>query len=61
PAPRAPAPAGEPVANPGTADEQQGGDAQRPDANGRQPYLTRMLQHIPSDAADQGPGDPAQP
>jgi hypothetical protein len=61
PAPRVPAPAEEPVANPSVPEGQQGGDSLRPDANGRQPYLTRVLEHIPSDAGDQAPGDPAQP
>jgi hypothetical protein len=42
-------------------DEQQGGDARLTDTNGRQPYLTRVLEHIPGDAGDAGPRDPAQP
>ncbi|SPM36628.1 membrane protein, partial [Mycobacterium rhizamassiliense] len=61
PAPQAPAPAGEPVVHPSVPDEQQGGDERRDDANGRQPYLTRVLEHIPGDAGDQAPNGPAQP
>jgi hypothetical protein len=61
PAPRAPAPVGEPVAIPSAPDEQQGGDERREDANGGQPYLTRVLEHIPGDAGDQVTGGPAQP
>jgi hypothetical protein len=42
-------------------DEQQGGDARQTDTNGRQLYLTRVLEHIPGDAGDSAPRDPAQP
>jgi hypothetical protein len=54
-----PTPAGQPVADPGVPDEQQAGGEPLPD--GRQPYLTRVLDHIPSDAGDQTPRGPAQP
>ena len=33
----------------------------QPDPNGRQPYLTRVLEHIPGDTGDSGPHAPAQP
>jgi hypothetical protein len=54
-------PAGEPVAEPSVPDEQQAGGERLSDATGRQPYLTRVLEHIPSDAGDAAPRDPAQP
>jgi hypothetical protein len=56
------APAGEPVVEPGAPDEQQGAPAEpQPDPNSRQPYLTRVLEHIPGDTGDAGPHAPAQP
>jgi hypothetical protein len=62
PAPRPAEPVGDPVADPTVPlpvpDEQQGGDG---DTNGRQLYLTRVLEHIPGDASDFAPRDPAQP
>ncbi|PRI13698.1 DUF7159 family protein [Mycobacterium shigaense] len=61
-APRSPAPAGEPVAHSSAPEDQQGGEAGQPDVHGRQPYLTRMLEHIPGDAGDQAAADdPEQP
>jgi hypothetical protein len=60
--PQSKAPAGEPVVQPGAPDEQQGAPAEpQPDPNGRQPYLTRVLEHIPGDTGDSGPRAPAQP
>ena len=53
PAPPSKAPAGEPVAESGAPDKQQGAPARA--ATGperRQPYLTRVLEHIPGDAGD---------
>jgi hypothetical protein len=62
PAPLAKAPAGEPVGEPVAPEEQQGVPAeQQPDPNSRQPYLTRVLEHIPGDAGDSEPHPPAQP
>jgi hypothetical protein len=47
------APAGEPAPDAGAAGEQDGaGGEQQSDANARQPYLTRVLEHIPGDAGD---------
>jgi hypothetical protein len=61
-APRPQAPAGEPVVQPGAPEEMQGVAAEpQPDPNGRQPYLTRVLEHIPGDTSDSGPHAPAQP
>ncbi len=58
PAPQEKAPAGEPVAEPGAAEEQPSAPAeQQPDHHSRQPYLTRVLEHIPGDAGDAA-GDP---
>lgn len=58
--PQAKVPIGEPIAEPTTPEEQQ-----QPDPGGRQPYLTRMLEHIPGDASDptgdSAPQAPAQP
>jgi hypothetical protein len=60
--PRPNPPAGEPVVEPGAPDEQQGAPAEpQPNPNGRQPYLTRVLEHIPGDTGDSGPHAPAQP
>ncbi|OBI16273.1 hypothetical protein A5712_26630 [Mycobacterium sp. E2327] len=53
PAPQSKTPAGEPVTESGAGGEQQGAPAeQQPDSNDRQPYLTRVLEHIPGDAGD---------
>ncbi|OBH35779.1 hypothetical protein A5692_10935 [Mycobacterium sp. E342] len=52
--PQAKVPAGEPITEP-TAPE-----VQQPDLSGRQPYLTRVLEHIPADTGDQA-GDSAAP
>jgi hypothetical protein len=61
-APHAKAPAGEPVVEPSAPDEQQGAPAEpQPDPNNRQPYLTRVLEHIPGDTGDSGPRAEAQP
>jgi hypothetical protein len=55
-------PAGEPAVEPGAPEEQQGAPSeQQSDPNGRQPYLTRVLEHIPGDAGDSEPHAPAQP
>lgn len=57
--PQAKVPASEPIAEPAAPEEQQ------PDPAGRQPYLTRVLEHIPGDAGDptvdSAPQAPAQP
>jgi hypothetical protein len=53
--PQAKVPAGEPVTEP-TAP-----DVQPPDPASRQPYLTRVLEHIPGDAGDSAPQAPAEP
>ncbi|MGE2815301.1 DUF7159 family protein [Mycobacterium heidelbergense] len=61
PAPHSKAPTGEPVGEPGAPDEPQGAPAEpQPDPNG-QPYLTRMLEHIPGGTGDSGPHAPTQP
>ena len=61
-APQSKAPAGEPVVESSAPDEQQSAPAeQQADPNNRQPYLTRVLEHIPGDAGDSGPHAPAQP
>jgi hypothetical protein len=52
-APPAKVPAAEPVAEPSAPDEQQGGGERQSESGNRQPYLTRMLQHIPGDTGDQ--------
>ncbi len=50
---QAKAPAGEPVAEPDAPVDQQSAPAeQQPDSDNRQPYLTRVLEHIPGDAGD---------
>lgn len=55
PAPRSKAPAGEPVPESGSGGEQEAAPGEpQPDAN-RQPYLTRVLEHIPGDAGDTAP------
>jgi hypothetical protein len=71
PAPKskAPAPAGEPAPDAGAPapdagapGEQDGAAAEQPaDPNARQPYLTRVLEHIPGDAGDSAPHPPTQP
>ncbi len=53
-APKSTAPDGEPVGQPGNVPVEQ-----QPDAGGRQPYLTRVLEHIPGDAG--GSADGAEP
>jgi hypothetical protein len=61
-APHSKAPPGEPVVEPGAPGEQQGAPAEpQPDPNGRQPYLTRVLEHIPGDTGDSDPHAPARP
>jgi hypothetical protein len=62
PAPRSKAPAPQAPAEPGAPDEQQAAPAEeQPDPNGRQPYLTRVLEHIPGDTGDPAPHAPPQP
>jgi hypothetical protein len=66
PAPRSSPPAGppstEPVAEPGAPGEQPSAPAQpQPDPNSRQPYLTRVLEHIPGAYDDSAPHASAQP
>jgi hypothetical protein len=63
PAPQSKAPAGEPVAKPATPEQELQGapDQQQPDPNSRQPYLTRMLEHIPGGVGDSEQHGPAQP
>ena len=57
--PQAKVPVGEPITEPAAP------EVQEPDAGGRQPYLTRMLEHIPGGAGDPAGGSasqaPAQP
>lgn len=52
--PQAKVPAGEPITEPAAS------DAPQPDPDGRQPYLTRVLEHIPADAGEPV-GDSAVP
>lgn len=53
PAPQAKPPAGEPVSEPSVAEEQPGASGERQaDGGNRQPYLTRVLEHIPGDTGD---------
>ncbi len=62
PALQSKAPAGEPIARPSAPTEQQSAPVeQQSDPTGRQPYLTRVLEHIPGDAADSALDAPAQP
>jgi hypothetical protein len=66
PAPQSISPAGppsaEPVAKPGVPEEQQTAPAeQQPDPNNRQPYLTRVLEHIPGAYDDSAPPPPSRP
>lgn len=59
-APRAAA-TGEPVSKPGPPEEGVPAE-QQPDPGGAQPYLTRVLEHIPGDTGDPtAPAAPAQP
>jgi hypothetical protein len=52
-APEAKPPAGEAVSDPAVPEEQPGaGGGRQPDDGSRQPYLTRVLEHIPGDAGD---------
>ncbi|MEB3981400.1 hypothetical protein OQ968_09015 [Mycobacterium sp. 663a-19] len=54
-APHPKAPVGEPEVQPAAPEEQHAAPAEpQPDPNGRQPYLTRVLEHIPGDAGDSG-------
>lgn len=60
PAPQAPGPASEPAAQADAPEEQHAAPSEvRPDPAARQPYLTRVLEHIPGDAGD--PATPAEP
>ncbi|WAJ42723.1 hypothetical protein OK015_15740 [Mycobacterium sp. Aquia_216] len=53
---------GEPVSRPGTPEEQGTPTEQQLDPNGPQPYLTRVLEHIPGGAGDPTtPSEPPQP
>lgn len=53
PAPQAKPPAGEPISEPSAPEEQPGADGERQSVvDGRQPYLTRVLEHIPGDTGD---------
>jgi hypothetical protein len=62
PAPQSKAPDGEPAPDAGVAGEQAGAPAEpQPDPNAQQPYLTRVLEHIPGDAGDSAPHSPTQP
>ena len=66
PTPQAPPPAGESVAKPNAPEEPQGAPpGNQPGPDGRQTYLTRVLEHIPGDASERvdesAPHEPAQP
>ncbi|ORA08281.1 DUF7159 family protein [Mycobacterium arosiense] len=53
PVPQAKSPVGEPVSEPSVAEEQPGAGGERQsDGGNRQPYLTRVLEHIPGDTGD---------
>jgi len=53
PAPQSKAPGAETAPQAGAPGDQDGTPAeQQPDPNGRQPYLTRVLEHIPGDAGE---------
>ena len=53
PAPQAKPSSGEPVVEPSVPEEQPGAEGDRQsDGGNRQPYLTRVLEHIPGDAGD---------
>jgi hypothetical protein len=57
--PQAKVPTGEPVAEPSIPEEQPSAPAeQQPDTGDRQPYLTRVLEHIPGDAGDSASARP---
>jgi hypothetical protein len=59
--PQPKAPTGEPVAEPSVPEEQPSAPAEQPDPGNRQPYLTRVLEHIPGDAGDSAnPHSPAE-
>jgi hypothetical protein len=56
------APTGEPVSKPGAPEVQGTPAEQQPDPNGPQPYLTRVLEHIPGDTGEPTtPSTPTQP
>ncbi|OBH05212.1 MULTISPECIES: hypothetical protein [unclassified Mycobacterium] len=58
-APQPKAPAGEPVPESVGQGRQENAPADpQPDASARQPYLTRVLDHIPGDAGDPAPPQP---
>lgn len=61
PVTKAEAPTAETVADPGTPDDQQGGGERQQESSSRQPYLTRILQHIPADAGDDQTVDSTPP
>jgi hypothetical protein len=61
PAPKSKAPTGEPAPEAAVPGEQEGAPAEQPDPNARQPYLTRVLEHIPGDAGESAPQSPTQP
>lgn len=53
PAPQTKLPAGEPVSDASVPEEQPGAGGERQsDGGNRQPYLTRVLEHIPGDTGD---------
>ncbi|RAU94083.1 hypothetical protein DQP58_15000 [Mycobacterium colombiense] len=53
PAPQTKLPAGKPVSEPSVPEEQPGAGGERQsDGGNRQPYLTRVLEHIPGDTGD---------
>lgn len=53
PLPQAKPPAGEPVSQPSVPEEEPGVNGERQaDGANRQPYLTRVLEHIPGDTGD---------
>ena len=58
PAPKSKTPAAERAQDVGASGEPEGAPAEQPDPNARQPYLTRVLEHIPGDAGDSA-GDSA--
>jgi hypothetical protein len=55
PAPKTKAPVGEPAAQAGVPGQEGAPADQQADPNARQPYLTRVLDHIPGDADDSAP------
>jgi hypothetical protein len=52
PVPKSKTPAGERAPDVGAPGEPEGAPAEQQDPNARQPYLTRVLEHIPGDAGD---------